>query len=84
MRYDFYDLSQIPLTHPDLGQIIADAIEEANKPDAHIAHCPWDTANTTDSKYRRIVWRVVFRRIRDARQKLAAELNQMIGQRIAA
>lgn len=84
MQYNLYDLSRIPLSGHELSIIAEDAWTAAISPDANLKHCPWDKARARASKYKRVVWRTVFRKTFEHKRQLAAELNGMAGMEIAA
>ncbi len=82
--YNFYDLSKIDLPHTELAAIIAGAAERANARDANARDCPWTAARGRKGRIKRLVWRTVFSKIREARSTLVDEVNAMMGRRIAA
>jgi len=84
MRYNLYDLSTIPLSGYLLSIIAEDAWTAAGKPGSKISDCPWDRSRGRTSKYKRVVWRSVYRHTREARTDLVTRINAMAGQEIAA
>ncbi len=79
MYYNFYDLSRIPLSHIELSAIASDACESAKDSCAKVTHCPWNQAANRKSKLKRLVWRSVFRKMRERRDQLATKANQIAG-----
>jgi hypothetical protein len=88
MRYDFYDLSRVPLGHNELSAVATDAWSAANDPEASLSDCPWNGASgrraSRASRYKRLVWRSVFRRTCERRLALVTEINAMAGRELAA
>ena len=84
MRYNFDDLSSIPLSHQEIASIASDAMARASDPDGAINHCPWDLSDNSDARYRRVVWRTIFRKHHENHARSISNLERTIPMEIAA
>jgi hypothetical protein len=62
LRYNFYDISRIQLSHTELSAICCDAWARATDPSASIDCCPYRCNVSREMRLKRVVWRSVFRR----------------------
>jgi hypothetical protein len=81
LRYNFSDLSKLPIQEAHLYWCMQTGHQAASDPDMSIYDCPYGPS--TDSRIRsyRIAWRTAFRRARQIRRDraLAEAFNAMIG-----
>jgi hypothetical protein len=75
LSYNFYDLSRVPLSHAELAAICCDAYAQAKDPSTTASSCPYEVAPSRHGRYKRLVWRSVFRRLREADRVSAAEIT---------
>ncbi len=81
MRYNLTDISRTPLSDTDLADVAIEALNKAREPGIRICDCPWDLCGREDraGRYRRVVWRTVFRTTREAtamRRRLGSYLRR--------
>jgi hypothetical protein len=85
MRYNLFDLSRIPLlSDHEICVIAIDARAQAKLSTGRPPVCPWDGVTAAPSKYKRVIWRSVFRRERERLHALTAERHDVADRRIAA
>lgn len=69
MRYNFYDLSKLPIPGSILAWIMVEAAQQAKAPHLTVHDCPYGASRDPGSRCHRIIWRTVFRRIRQQADK---------------
>jgi hypothetical protein len=84
MRYDFSDLSKLPIQESHLYWCMLKGYEAAADPDASIHDCFYGPSPDTRIRCYRIAWRTAFRRARQVRRDraLAEAFNRMIGRQV--
>jgi hypothetical protein len=67
MRYDFCDLSKLPIQDSHLHWCMIKGHEAAGDPDSSLCDCPYGLSTDARIRCYRIAWRTAFRRSRQRR-----------------
>lgn len=85
--YNFYDLSRIPdehISHNEMSCVAQDAWNAAHRKSKKPVPCPWDLSDSVSGKYKRVIWRTIYRHTKVRREAFVAEINSLAGRKIAA